>query len=125
MVSGIRTTIRWKLCTKLPWRYVKLFPSKLNYDPKLEFRCLILFFYIFQLNENGRHFPILGVCLGYEFLITVANNDKNILKNCSVFHESLPIRFTDSYIKSTLFFRLNSDQAHTLQYRNSTYNWHM
>lgn len=77
------------------------------------------------MNENGTFFPILGVCLGYEFLIEAANNDDNFFKNCSVFYGNYPIKFTESYAKTALYSRLNPDQAHTLQNLNSTFNWHM
>ncbi|XP_065204851.1 gamma-glutamyl hydrolase-like [Planococcus citri] len=77
-----------------------------------------------EMNENGTTFPILGVCLGYEFMLIVANNDNNILKRCNVTHENLPIKFHSPYFQSTLFSRLSTRQAHTLQYLNSTVNFH-
>ncbi|XP_065202013.1 gamma-glutamyl hydrolase-like [Planococcus citri] len=78
-----------------------------------------------ELNENGTVFPILGVCLGYEFLITAANDDVNLLHNCSIFYENYPINFIKSPSYAALYSRLTSEQRDTLENYNSTMNWHI
>lgn len=76
------------------------------------------------MNNNGIRFPILGVCLGFEFLITVANENKNILMNCSIDNKNYPLKFTKNYLKTALFSELTPQQYNILTSENVTFNHH-
>lgn len=77
------------------------------------------------MNENKKYFPILGVCLGYEFLITVANNHSNFLVNCSIEFENLPLSFTHPYSQTTFFADMSKQSYEILSSTNVTANHHM
>ncbi|XP_065202014.1 gamma-glutamyl hydrolase-like [Planococcus citri] len=78
-----------------------------------------------EINDNGTVFPILGVCLGFEFLVVAANNDSNFLRQCDVYYDNYPINFTQDPSMTALFSRLTPEQHHTLATHNSTMNWHV
>lgn len=52
---------------------------------------------VIEFNRNGKYFPLLGTCLGYELIaIAMTNNDKvldqfsskNHVLNTQIYHES-------------------------------------
>lgn len=45
------------------------------------------------MNERGDHFPILGICLGFELLTYVAANCNEHRSSCSSKNEALPLEF--------------------------------
>ncbi|XP_065214003.1 gamma-glutamyl hydrolase-like isoform X2 [Planococcus citri] len=61
-----------------------------------------------QLNDKGITFPILSICLGFQAMLTIHNNDTNLLTQCDSFYESYPLEFQPNFTRSQLFF--NSDQ---------------
>jgi hypothetical protein len=97
------------------------FPSRDTVEAVIVAINLII---IFQMNDQGTIFPVLGVCLGYEFMITVANKDKNFLMRCDVNYENLPLKFAVPYTRTTLYSRLNERQRDILSSSGVTVNHH-
>lgn len=78
-----------------------------------------------QINIEEEIFPVLAICLGYEFMITAVNNDKNILKECEIFYQNCPLKFVSPTENSTLFSRMTERQKNILETQNSTVNYHV
>lgn len=47
-----------------------------------------------RLNDNGVHFPLFGICLGFELLLYVSNNNGEYRSTCSCTRQALPLNFT-------------------------------
>lgn len=47
-----------------------------------------------RLNDNGIHFPLFGICLGFELLLYVSNNNEEYRSTCSCTGQALPLNFT-------------------------------
>ncbi len=61
-----------------------------------------------------------------EFLLEVANEDQNnIIKECNIFDEYLPIQFQLTPQSTSMYFALSPQQAEVLEKKKVTYNWHM
>ncbi|XP_044262565.1 gamma-glutamyl hydrolase-like [Tribolium madens] len=56
----------------------------------------VLYKIIVRKNEAGDYFPILGICLGMEGLVMVANKNVNIRKHCRAENILLDINVTSS-----------------------------
>ncbi|KAI4495237.1 hypothetical protein M0804_001438 [Polistes exclamans] len=46
-----------------------------------------------EMNQNGTHFPILGICLGFELLAYVASNKRLNRMPCVSQSQALPLKF--------------------------------
>lgn len=77
-----------------------------------------------RANMNGDYFPILGVCLGYEVILTFANNERRIRKECQVKNVNLPLEFVPGFQNSSLYRDASDEVIKTLHTKNVTVNWH-
>lgn len=50
-----------------------------------------------QENDNGRHFPLFGICQGFEILHLLANNDDfaDTMTNVDIYSQSRRLTFMD------------------------------
>ncbi|RLU18954.1 hypothetical protein DMN91_009312 [Ooceraea biroi] len=76
------------------------------------------------INKRGEHFPILGICLGFELLTYVAANRVEHRSNCSSQNQPLPLEFKPDFRKSNLFKNAPWDVVEILQEENVTANYH-
>ncbi|XP_020278169.1 gamma-glutamyl hydrolase-like [Pseudomyrmex gracilis] len=77
-----------------------------------------------RINDRGTHFPIFGICLGFELLTYVAANRIEHRTNCSSINQPLPLEFMHDYRKSTLFENAPSYIINILRTQNVTANFH-
>lgn len=47
-----------------------------------------------RLNDNGIHFPLFGICLGFELLLYISNKNEEYRTSCSSTRQALPLNFT-------------------------------
>lgn len=45
------------------------------------------------MNDRGVYFPLFGTCLGFELLVFISNQNKEILTDCSSNKQTLPLNF--------------------------------
>lgn len=76
------------------------------------------------MNDANIYFPLFGVCLGFEALLTLANNHTDIQTFCGVYNENSPLEFTDNYQKSLLYSRLPKITDIYLKYLDTTKHNH-
>ncbi|KAH0951379.1 hypothetical protein HN011_007138 [Eciton burchellii] len=76
------------------------------------------------INEKGEHFPILGICLGFELLTYVAANRIEHRLNCSSQSQALSLEFKPDFRESNLFKNAPCHVVEILQKENVTINFH-
>ncbi|CAH0395054.1 unnamed protein product [Bemisia tabaci] len=84
--------------------------------------------YNIALEMNGKkiHFPILAVCLGYQLIAHLANNDKSLLKRCDIIHTNMNLKFLPGFRKGSLLKSIPKQIARALEGSNITvhnHNW--
>lgn len=77
-----------------------------------------------RINERGEHFPILGICLGFELLTYVAANGVEHRTSCSSKNQPLPLEFTRDFREANLFKQAPLDIVKILSEENVTANYH-
>lgn len=71
------------------------------------------------------HFPIIGICLGFELLLIASNSGKNPLRKCDSNNSNLPLKLIPNMEKkSVLFQNMPSDIRKTLLTEPVTANHH-
>lgn len=78
-----------------------------------------------KLNTKGTYFPILGVCLGFELLIHISNNEKDLRTECNIFEEELSLIFQKNGSKTGLFRQFPKKNLKTLSKDTITFNYHI
>ena len=56
-----------------------------------------------RMNEEGDHFPILGICLGFELLTYAAANGTEHRSDCNSQNQALPLNFTKGKLIKVAF----------------------
>ncbi|XP_072157805.1 gamma-glutamyl hydrolase isoform X2 [Bemisia tabaci] len=80
-----------------------------------------------KMNGNNVHFPVFGVCLGFELLLRFASDDENVRRSCKggvIHHVNMPLKFVSGFKKSSLFKSLPKRTSRALQ-TNITINNHV
>ncbi|KAL6425752.1 hypothetical protein ACFW04_009673 [Cataglyphis niger] len=77
-----------------------------------------------RINERGEHFPILGICLGFELLTYVAANGVEHRTSCSSKNQPLPLEFTRDFREANLFKQAPLEIVKILSEENVTANYH-
>lgn len=77
-----------------------------------------------EMNQKGTAFPILAVCLGFVYLVTIANGHHNFLYNCSIGADNLPLQFVQPYKQTALFKDANEEVYSILSSSDVTVNHH-
>ncbi|CAH1722368.1 unnamed protein product [Aphis gossypii] len=78
-----------------------------------------------QINDDGDHFPILGICLGFELLLIASIDGKNPLTHCNSNDMNLPLNLIPSMEeKSVLFKTMPKDVRNILLTEPVTANHH-
>jgi len=82
--------------------------------------------FILQLNKVNDHFPILGICLGFELLLMASINGKFPLSKCSAQNLNLPLTLVpEMEERSVLFRKMPKDIRNILLTEPVTANHHM
>lgn len=77
-----------------------------------------------EMNQNGTHFPILGICLGFELLAYVASNKRLNRMPCVSQSQALPLKFEKNFRQSKLFTNASRQITNSLETKNVTINFH-
>nr|XP_018896449.1 PREDICTED: gamma-glutamyl hydrolase-like [Bemisia tabaci] len=80
-----------------------------------------------KMNGDNVHFPVFGVCLGFELLLRFASDDENVRRSCKggvIHHINMPLKFSSGFKKSSLFKSLPKRTSRALQ-TNITINNHV
>uniref|UniRef100_A0A8D8T640 folate gamma-glutamyl hydrolase n=1 Tax=Cacopsylla melanoneura TaxID=428564 RepID=A0A8D8T640_9HEMI len=85
----------------------------------------VLFHIAEKINLKGDHFPILGVCLGFELLLHVANNEQEVRTKCNCFNQGLSLKFMKNGSKTGIFKRFPKKNLKALAKESFTYNYHI
>ncbi|KAH1120761.1 hypothetical protein J1N35_003921 [Gossypium stocksii] len=61
---------------------------------------------VIEKNDRGDHFPLYAICLGFEILTMIINEDKNILEPFSASNQASSLQFVENVnIEGTVFQR--------------------
>lgn len=74
-------------------------------------------------NKNGTHFPVLGICLGFELLLFLDLGRKEYRAACRMKNIAIPLDLRDVR-SSKLFADAPQEVMHILSTQNVTYNQH-
>lgn len=77
-----------------------------------------------EMNQNGTHFPILGICLGFELLTYVASDKRLNRMPCTSQSQALPLKFEKNFRQSKLFQNASEHITRSLETKNVTINFH-
>ena len=75
--------------------------------------------------NNKDYFPLLGICLGFEFLATVVSGSSSVLSQSDAENLPLPLNFTPKYQNSKMFADISSELAKYLSTAPTTLNLHL
>lgn len=79
----------------------------------------------FQINSKKDHFPILGICLGFQLLPIASIYGKNPLTHCDSHNKNLPLQLLSKMEeKSVLFKNMPKDIRKILLTEPVTANHH-
>lgn len=84
----------------------------------------IIYDIILKMNQKGDFFPVLGICLGMEFVLRIANNMTDIQTRCNVFYKNLPLHFKPPYKHSMMYSNIPVELFLILKHMNVTHNYH-
>ncbi|XP_039287818.1 gamma-glutamyl hydrolase B isoform X2 [Nilaparvata lugens] len=84
----------------------------------------IIYDLVEKANLAGDHIPILGVCLGFELLMHLANGEKELRTDCRSENVGLPLQFQPGFRKSKLYSRTGVETLTTLASYPVTSNHH-
>ena len=76
------------------------------------------------MNKKGIYFPILGVCLGFEAILTFYNNHKLLQTRCNAKRHNYPLKFEPKFIESLQFSDIDHQTYVNLKYFPTTVNAH-
>jgi gamma-glutamyl hydrolase len=83
---------------------------------------------VVESNKNGNYLPLLGTCMGFQWLLIAATKDSNILDPKSgqmdSYNYSIPLNFTSAAFKSRTFSKASTTVMKNLEYLNVTMNNH-
>eukprot|EP01017_Pseudomicrothorax_dubius_P035658 TRINITY_DN5032_c0_g1_i2.p1 TRINITY_DN5032_c0_g1~~TRINITY_DN5032_c0_g1_i2.p1 ORF type:complete len:202 (-),score=11.96 TRINITY_DN5032_c0_g1_i2:55-660(-) len=65
-----------------------------------------------EFNQNGDFFPIIGMCMGYQWILSFSVNETNLLEAHSASGVSLPLNFTGE--EGSLVEILTDEERHFL-----------
>ncbi|GER29148.1 gamma-glutamyl hydrolase [Striga asiatica] len=72
-----------------------------------------IFKIVMSKNDDVDHFPLLGICLGFELLTMIVSEDRNILEPFDAANHASTLHFRDGIdLKKTLFQRRGSDEVY-------------
>ncbi|XP_003699900.1 gamma-glutamyl hydrolase-like [Megachile rotundata] len=77
-----------------------------------------------RMNKNDEYFPILGICLGFEFLTYVAAKGNDPRIPCSSSSQPLQLEFEPGFNNSRLFGNAPKDILEILENEKVTANFH-
>ena len=77
------------------------------------------------MNEEGLHFPILAVCLGFELLLLLDNEKKEYRTDCYLKNVAMQLEFVMGYESSKLFGNASEAIINILKNEPVTVNEHM
>ncbi|XP_075235426.1 gamma-glutamyl hydrolase A-like [Lycorma delicatula] len=77
-----------------------------------------------EVNKNGDYFPILGVCLGFELLLHLANGGNELRTRCSSENVGLPLKFVPGFRNSRLYGQASIEILSILSSLSVTSNHH-
>lgn len=78
-----------------------------------------------EMNEDRIHFPILGICLGFEVLVYImSGRSDDILTSCDAENIAWPLNFTTSARHSRMFKYAPEDIIDMLKTEDLTFNVH-
>lgn len=77
-----------------------------------------------EMNEKGIHFPIFGICRGFQVMPVLTEGSINILKLFDSKNISLPMKIPDDYIVSKMFKDLPGDLKKVMETKDITANYH-
>jgi len=81
---------------------------------------------VFQVNKFNDHFPILGICLGFELLLMASIKGKFPFSKCNAQDMNLPLTLVpEMEEKSVLFKKMPKDIRNILLTKPVTANHHM
>lgn len=78
-----------------------------------------------QINAAGDYFPVFGVCLGFELLLHVANNNQELRADCSSQRVALPLYFKEGFATSQLYAQADAQILYILSTEPVTSNHHL
>ncbi|RZF44121.1 hypothetical protein LSTR_LSTR014192 [Laodelphax striatellus] len=84
----------------------------------------IIYEKVAKANGEGDHIPILGVCLGFELLLHLANGEKELRARCKSENVGLPLQFLPGFKRSKLYSQASVDILTTLASYPVTSNHH-
>lgn len=61
--------------------------------------------FFFQINNAKDHFPILGICLGFELILVASIDGKFPFKKCSASGLNLPLKLIPRMEEKSVLFR--------------------
>ncbi|KYN33393.1 Gamma-glutamyl hydrolase B, partial [Trachymyrmex septentrionalis] len=102
----------------------KIYSDFNHSDICIFFFCLFIDRIVKRINEEGKYFPIFGICLGFELLTYVATNRVEHRTRCSSNNQRLPLEFTRDYTESKLFKNAPLNVLRILSEQNVTANYH-
>ena len=77
-----------------------------------------------RANRRGDYFPILGICLGYESLLSFVEGSSHFLEDFDSENMSLPVKLYDGFRGSNMFKHLPRKLENALQYHKLTFDNH-
>eukprot|EP00127_Corallochytrium_limacisporum_P005582 Clim_evm2s208 gene=Clim_evmTU2s208 len=77
-----------------------------------------------EFHEQGKHFPVFGICLGFELLVNVSAQ-QNVLGNLNATNVNLPLNFVQNYRSSRLFHGAPASVIEAYALQSGTSNNHL
>ena len=77
-----------------------------------------------EKNEKGVHFPIFGICRGFQALPVLTAGGIHILKEFDSKNVSLPMKIPEDYKSSKMFKDLSDDLRDVMEKKYITANYH-
>ena len=102
----------------LPGGEINLIDSKYYQIAKRIFKKAI------ELNEAGIHFPVFGICRGFQAMPVLTEKSIQILKLFESKNISLPMHIEDDYKNSKMFRNLPDDLKKVMETKDITANYH-
>ncbi|XP_028763695.1 gamma-glutamyl hydrolase 2-like [Neltuma alba] len=64
---------------------------------------------VLEKNDGGNHFPLYGICLGFELISMIVSEDHNILEGFSALNQATKLDFFTENLNGSLFQRFPPD----------------
>lgn len=78
-----------------------------------------------KMNLRGDYFPILGVCLGFELLLFLDNEQKELRTKCNYINEDLSLKFLKGGHSTGIYKTFPKKYLRALSKDNITHNYHI